>query len=206
MTAVLLLNADYSPMKVISWEKAVWLVLSERAFLLADYANRLIRSQTIEMAFPAVIALKKYVVGGQKIRMSRRNLLARDYYTCQYCGAKPRTASGRPDLSNLTLDHVVPRAQGKNGQVLLPWNGKTVAVTCWENLVCACYPCNAHKADRTPKQAKMILRAYPKRPTPWEGVRMAFGRARIPEEWAEFMPTSWRDGPDTYWTVELDSD
>jgi 5-methylcytosine-specific restriction endonuclease McrA len=189
-------------MRVIPWEKAVWLVISEKALLVADYADRLIRSQSFEMAFPAVIALKKYVVGGQKIRMNRRNLLARDNHTCQYCGARPKTPTGRPDLADLTLDHVVPRAQSRDGRVTLPWNGKSVAVTCWENLVCACYDCNARKADKTPKQAKMKLRAHPKRPSPWDGVRMAFGRAHIPEEWSDFMPPGW----ESYWTVELDPD
>ena len=200
MTAVLLLNADYKPMKVISWEKAIWLVLSEKALLVADYAGRLIRSQSIEMGFPAVVALKRYVQNGHKIRMSRRNILARDYHTCQYCGARPTTPSGKPDLSELTLDHIVPRAHNRGGRVTLPWSGKTVPVTSWENLVAACFTCNSGKGARTPAQAGMKLRAYPRRPSPLEGVRMHFGRTSIPEEWDPFIPDQWR----LYWDVELD--
>ncbi|MDB4278095.1 HNH endonuclease [Deltaproteobacteria bacterium] len=200
MTAVLLLNADYKPMKVIPWEKAIWLVISEKALLVADYAGRLIRSQSIEMGFPAVIALKKYVRNGHKIRMSRRNVLARDHHVCQYCGLQPKTPTGLPDRSELSLDHIVPRAQSRGGRVTLPWSGKSVAVTSWENLVCACHQCNSDKADRTPKQAGMHLRKHPRRPSPLEGVRMAFGRPSIPEEWDPFIPSQWRG----YWDVELD--
>ena len=201
MTAVLLLNADYKPMKVISWEKAIWLVLSEKALLVADYAGRLVRSQSIEMGFPAVVALKRYVRNGHKIRMSRRNVLARDFHICQYCGSRPRTPTGKPDLTDLTLDHIVPRSHSKAGRVVLPWSGKSVPVTSWANLVCACFDCNSAKAARTPKQARMTLRKYPKRPSPMEGVRMAFGRATIPTEWDPFIPDQWKG----YWDVELDA-
>lgn len=202
MTAVLLLNADYSPLKVISWEKAICLILEEKAMLVADYAGRLIRSASLEMAFPAVVALKKYVKTSQKVRMNRRNLLARDGFTCQYCGARPTTPSGKPDLVDLTLDHVVPRAKSFNGRVTLPWSGKVVPVTSWENLVCACYECNAKKADRTPDEARMPLRVKPKRPSAWDVLRMTFGRSDVPDEWSDFLPDDWRG----YWDVELDPD
>jgi len=201
-TAVLLLNADFSPIKVIPWEKAIWLIISEKAMLVADYAGRLIRSQSMEMEFPAVVALKKYVRNDQKVRMNRANILGRDGYTCQYCGIRPKTPTGRPLLSELTLDHVVPRAKSHDGRVTLPWNGKNVPVTHWENLATACADCNGIKAARTPDEAGMKLMRYPTRPSTWDAIRMALSRSAIPDEWEPFIPEAWSG----YWTVELESD
>jgi len=201
MTAdVLLLNADYSPIKIISWEKAVCLFLAEKVMIVEDYAGRIIRSTSMQVPWPAVVALKKYVRMGSKVRFNRANLLARDRYTCQYCGRRPKTPTGLPNLAELTLDHVVPRAQAREGFVVLPWNGRRVPVTCWENIVAACYDCNSAKADNTPKQAKLKLRVFPKRPSPWDALRMVMGRAQVPTEWDEYVPEGWRN----YYNVELD--
>jgi 5-methylcytosine-specific restriction endonuclease McrA len=71
-------------------------------------------------------------------------VLARDRETCQYCGAQPGRA-------HLTIDHVLPRAQG--------------GTTAWENVVAACAACNHRKANRTPQQAGMSLARLPRRPS-----------------------------------------
>jgi 5-methylcytosine-specific restriction endonuclease McrA len=201
-TAVLLLNADHTPIKVISWEKAVYLILDRKAHIVADYAGRVIRSANMEMAWPAVVALSRYVSTKNKIRFNRSNLLARDAYTCQYCGDRPRTATKTPKLDELTIDHVVPRAHSRQGMVTLPWNGKSVSVTCWENVVAACFDCNSRKADRTPAQAGLTLRSTPKKPSPWDAVRMSLTRTKVPDEWKDYIPhdSAWRD----YWDVELE--
>src|SRR3989442_672074 len=66
------------------------------------------------------------------------NIYARDGYRCQYCGAKC-------GIDQLTYDHVIPRSRG----------GRTT----WDNIVSCCYTCNANKANRTPAEARMTLRA-----------------------------------------------
>lgn len=198
-TQVLLLNADYRPMDVIGWEKAITLLLQEKVELVADYAGKLIRSPSVVLPWPAVVVLKRYVYVRNKIRYSRANIMARDDFTCQYCGHRPRTRSGRPLLEELNVDHVVPRSQGVNGKVRLPWSGDRVPVSCWENTVCSCVDCNARKADRTPAEAGLTLRTLPRKPGPWETVRMAFQRARIPDEWKQFAPPEWQE----YWDAEL---
>ncbi|MGO8753162.1 MAG: HNH endonuclease [Thermoguttaceae bacterium] len=71
------------------------------------------------------------------VTFSRRNVFKRDHFTCQYCGSQPGT-------EELTVDHVIPRAQG--------------GVSSWTNCVLACVACNKRKADRTPEQAGMKLR------------------------------------------------
>ncbi len=64
-------------------------------------------------------------------------------HNCQYCGAQP-------GLNGVTIDHVVPKAQGGGSN--------------WLNCVSCCAPCNAKKADRTPEQAGMKLRRQPFKP------------------------------------------
>jgi len=71
---------------------------------------------------------------------TRRNILMRDAYRCQYCGVKFHGG-------DLTLDHVIPRARG----------GRNV----WENLVACCHKDNHRKADRTPEEAGMELLRRP---------------------------------------------
>ncbi len=72
--------------------------------------------------------------------MTRRNVMHRDNYTCQYCGKK----------SDLTIDHVIPRSRG----------GKDV----WDNVVVACLRCNVTKGSRTPREAGFELNTRPCRP------------------------------------------
>lgn len=202
MTATLLLNADFTPIRVITWEDAINRLLDRKAHTVADYEGRVIRSEHLEIPVPAVLAQVRQSPTRNKIRFSRQNLLARDAYTCQYCGLRPGKKPS--DLEELTLDHVVPRAQSRNGEVVLPWNGKRVSVTCWENAVTACHGCNAAKADRTPAQAGLKLRSIPKKPSPWDAIFLTLRRTQIPEEWKLFIPedSAWRG----YWDVELDTD
>jgi 5-methylcytosine-specific restriction endonuclease McrA len=102
-------------------------------------------------------------------KFSRANVLARDAYTCQYCG---RTAASR----ELTFDHVLPRAQG----------GRTT----WENIVAACARCNEKKGCRTPAQAGMTLRRKPYRPRdlPILHVHAELGSG-IPDPWKSWVWT-----------------
>ena len=141
---VLVLNATYEPINIVSLQRAVILLLKEKAELV-EAANAELRSGRTHIPLPVVIRLVYYVriprlVG---IPLSRRTVLARDHYTCQYCGATP----GRAEL---TVDHVAPRSKG----------GETT----WENVVTACRRCNVRKGNRTPEEAGLILRSKPSRP------------------------------------------
>ncbi len=176
------------------------MVLERRARIVAEYADRVIRSANLVFPWPAVVALDQHVGRRKRMRFNRHNVLARDGYACAYCGSKPLRHDGRPDLGELTLDHVVPRAHSRNGHVVLPWSGRRVPVTCWDNVVSCCIRCNARKADRTPEQASMHMRQLPRTPTPLDAFRMSLARVRIPEEWNAWVPEEWRE----YWTVELE--
>jgi hypothetical protein len=90
---------------------------------------------------PSVIRLVAYKHVPLRMQVTtRRNILVRDGYRCQYCGEKFRGG-------DLTLDHVIPRSQG----------GKNS----WENLVACCRKDNHRKADRTPEEAGMPLKRRP---------------------------------------------
>lgn len=188
MTKVLLLNADYTPMRILAWQKAVGLVLEEKVGVVAAYEDRQIRSQSLSLPWPAVVALRRYARHRGRISFNRMHVIARDEASCQYCGVRPRTHTGRLELEALTLDHVVPRVQAVEGVVRLPWNGRRAPVNSWENVVASCSSCNASKGGRTPEEAGMTLLRVPRRPTSRELLRAAFARARIPEEWQPYVP------------------
>ena len=200
---VLVLNADYKPLRVVPWQRAVVMLLDNKASLVNAYAERLIRSASRSLPYPAVVALHRYSAFRHRIKFNRANVLARDGYACQYCGDRPLRASGRPDLAALTIDHIVPRAQADaQGRVVV--KGELRPVTCWDNVATACVPCNGHKADRTPKEAGMALRRPARMPNPLDLVWMTLFAVDIPDEWRDFLPedSPWRG----YWTAELDDD
>jgi len=139
--SVLVLNASYEPLNVVSVRRAVVLLLKEKAQLV-EAAESALRSERLTLPRPAVIRLVTYVRIPHRWRLpvSRRGILARDAYTCQYCAAKPPRGL-------LTVDHVVPRSRGGSKS--------------WENLVAACAPCNRRKGGLRPEEAGMRLCAPP---------------------------------------------
>lgn len=187
MFDTLVLNADYSPVRIVPWQRGVTLVLDERAYLVEPYVGRQVRSSRTAVPWPAVVTLRKYERRRPRLAFSRRNVLARDSYTCQYCGLRPQTSSGRPDLRRLTLDHVVPRARSTDGSVTLPWSGTSVRLTSWENVVCACALCNHRKGARTPDEAGLQLRERPRAPRSGEGLGWLGAHSPLPSEWRAWV-------------------
>lgn len=141
---MLVLNASYEPLQLISARRAVILLLQEKAELV-EAAQQRLRAQGFSLEIPLVIRLVRYIKIPRRLRLpcSRRGVLARDRETCQYCGIQP----GR---SQLTVDHVMPRSRG----------GQTI----WENVVTACRECNHRKGGRTPEEANMLLMSVPRQP------------------------------------------
>lgn len=166
MERVLLLNASYEPLRVISWKRAICLLTLGKVEVLETY-EREVRSVTLAFRLPAVVRLLTLVrFRNHTIRFSRQNIYLRDRYQCQYCG---RTK--HPD--ELTYDHVVPRSMG--------------GLTAWDNIVTCCLPCNKKKGGRTPQQARMNLIGKPKRPS-WHPILMITLTAhRTPESWRAYL-------------------
>lgn len=165
MERTLLLDQGYQPISVISWRRAICLMTLGKVEVVETY-DRDIRSVRLVFKMPAVVRLLRAVgYFRSPVRFSRQNVLARDRWACQYCGA-------RPPLEELTYDHVVPRSRG--GQ------------TSWENIVTACVDCNTRKANRTPEQAGMRLRKRPVRPT-WVPVfTVEISRSSMPDAWRDY--------------------
>lgn len=163
--AVLVLNASYEPLNVVSVRRAVVLLLKDKAQLV-EAAESVLRSERLTLPTPTVIRLVTYVRIPHRMHLpvSRRGVLARDGYTCQYCGAQPGKA-------RLTVDHVVPRSRG----------GKKS----WENLVTACAPCNRRKGRRLPDEVGMKLN---RRPTAPRIIALAFIEAGARNEvWQKYL-------------------
>jgi 5-methylcytosine-specific restriction endonuclease McrA len=193
---VLQLDVDFTPLRLIRWERAVELVLAARAYTVAALPDRFVRSPSLALPWPSVIVARTPARLRPRVGFHPRNVAARDGYRCAYCGIAPMLADGRPDRRALTLDHVVPRAQAREGTVVLPWSRKRVPVHCWENAVAACVRCNQRKADRTPEQAGMTLRTLPRAPRPTDALRIHLARlSSIPEEWRPYLPSGWLAEP-----------
>jgi len=166
MESVLVLNATYEPLSVVSQRRAVVLLLKEKAELL-EAAEQRIRAAHFSLPAPLVIRLVYYVRVPHRasIPVTRRTVFMRDNYVCQYCGRKPAK-------SELTVDHVLPKVRG----------GRST----WENLVCACQRCNLRKGARTPKEANMPLLRKPERP---RYVAIAFmSQASDKDAWEKYIP------------------
>jgi 5-methylcytosine-specific restriction endonuclease McrA len=161
----LLLNASYEPIRVISVERAVVLILTGKAEPVSD-SGHVMRSPSTEVRVPLVARLVKMakVPRMQRVPFSRKMLNVRDNGQCQFNDC---TARGT------TIDHVVPRSQG--------------GTTTWENCVMACSPCNFKKADKTMEQLGWTLK---KTPEPVYGPMVLAARmgryAELPE-WAQWI-------------------
>jgi len=138
---VLVLNASYEPINVCAARRAIVLVLKGVASTEERTSHQVVSTRMC-LPLPSVIRLLEYRrIPRQTRALSRKNILLRDRYTCQYCGRSC-------PASELTMDHVVPRSRG--------------GASTWENLVASCIDCNNRKGSRTPDEAGMKLSQPPK--------------------------------------------
>ncbi|MFK7925041.1 MAG: HNH endonuclease [Bacteroidia bacterium] len=162
MTQVLVLNQDYQAISVCKAEKALILVIGQKAELINDVADRKFRSVKRDFQFPSIIRLYRYVpIPYRKLALSRENIFRRDGYTCVYCGSK----------YELTLDHLIPSSKG----------GRTT----WDNLLTACRECNALKGDRHFEEVGLELNSKPFRPSWIMYLRQFTGLVR--EDWKPYL-------------------
>ena len=158
----LVLNAGYEPLAVVSFKRALVLVLEGKASLLASDEDHPVLSSSGEWERPSVILLRRYVriPSGRNVPVSRRGVLRSDGQRCAYCSS-----------SASTIDHVLPRSRGGEDS--------------WENLVACCLRCNNVKGDRTPAEMGWSLRLTPRAPhgTAW----LVRGVERPEPRWDEFL-------------------
>ncbi len=164
--SVLVLNASYEPINICDVKRAVRLIFKGIA-CAEDESDIVIRSPSVSIRVPLVIRLHYYVhIPHRLVKFSRKNVLLRDKYKCQYCGK-----SFPP--STLTLDHVIPSSRG----------GKT----CWDNVVTACSQCNHRKGDRTPQEAQMWPIRTPKALSLIYSIHQTRSVDRCHEVWKKYM-------------------
>ena len=178
----LVLNADYQPFSVLplstmTWKEAISGVIQDKYDIVLEYENVYIRSPSISIPLPSVVASRKYRNPDHSIPFSKKNIFLRDEYLCQFCGNE---FSG----TELTFDHLVPRSKG----------GKTD----WDNIVSSCDKCNRAKGNKTNWISPLGLDRplnMPFKPTYFDlAAKMKKRKLIIPEGcgWEEFI--QW-DGP-----------
>ncbi len=161
-THVLVLNQDFSALTVCSVQRAVVLIHLRKAELVEALPGHTLRSPSVSFPWPSIVRLRFYVrVPYRRIMLSRKNILRRDNFRCQYCGSR----------ESLTVDHVFPKSRG----------GKDT----WKNLVAACTSCNNKKGSRTPEEANLTLRRKPFRPSHVMFIRDYVGT--VEETWKPYL-------------------
>lgn len=184
----LVLNADFTPLSIIGWQKALILSLRHNRnknigveiidFYKDDFING---TGGKKFPIPAVVKTVKYFrVNHHQVKFSRKNIFLRDDFTCQYCGS-------HKDTKDLTYDHVIPKSL---------WRSNIQSPTNWTNIVTACMMCNRKKGNRTPKQANMPLKNLPIMPiksTKFLPIASLLFKIRsdIPQEWLVYLPQSY---------------
>lgn len=171
MQKALLLDKNYMALSIVSWKRAVKLMVKGKAEAV-DMGEEIfdvtpVRHGSGIFKIPTIIRLLTVIpwrAHQGRLRFSRRNMLHRDGNTCQYCG-------NHVGKNTATIDHVIPRSKG----------GKTDYLNC----VTSCKDCNNIKGDRTPQEAGMKLLSKPRKPT----FLMMYKHhlKNPPQEWGSFI-------------------
>ena len=140
MSRALVLNASYEALCVVTSQRALVMVLNDKAELLHATEN-VFRSERYAFPEPSVVKLTHFVrvPFPSRIALSRRAIFARDNHRCQYCGAQAEN-----------VYHVVPRSRGGSHS--------------WDNVVASCKNCNSRKEDRLLSETNFVLRSRPMAP------------------------------------------
>lgn len=203
-SSVLVLNKFYAAVRIINAKRAFALLFKENAEVVSiddgqynsynfsswvdvstfkaecgftdEEEYECIRTFSFEIRVPKIIRLIVYdKLHRADVKFNRKNIFARDQNTCQYCGKVFST-------SELSLDHIIPRAQG--------------GVNDWKNIVCACTNCNKHKGGRRPAEAGMKLIQEPVKPGNCPTVQLKLSSNKY-QSWKQFLDNA-------YWSVTLE--
>ncbi len=191
---VLVLNRTFLPVEVTTVRRAFSLLIGDQASVLdEDFALKQWRewqdippradAETIHtpsriFRAPRVIVLIHYDrTARHEVKFNRKNIFMRDSNRCQYCGRRRPTRE-------LSIDHVIPLSRG----------GKSV----WENVVCACLPCNSRKGSRPLEHSGLHLVRAPRKPRWHPLMKVGIVRKGWLDPYRSLLDVA-------YWTVSLDS-
>lgn len=178
---VLVLNKSWIPILIESVKRSLIHIFDDKALFIdpEDYSvydweqwidkykdeKNEINACSFTVKKPEVIVLKyQNKIPKRNVRLTRKNLLIRDQYRCQYTGQKI-------NLKDATIDHVVPRSRG--------------GVTDWENVVISSKDVNIIKGDKTPEEAGMKLLQKPQRPMYY--MFLSNYAENRPQSWEKFL-------------------
>jgi 5-methylcytosine-specific restriction endonuclease McrA len=135
------LNYDYTPLNITSTRRGYVLVDKGKAEIIKSAENPIVAGYQTYVR-PLIIRLLSYIRFNQRnLKVNRTRIYKRDNHECAYCGSKKQ----------LTLDHIIPKSRGGGND--------------WNNLVTCCFKCNLKKGNKTPEEAKMVLKVKPYAPT-----------------------------------------
>jgi hypothetical protein len=120
-------------------------------------------SEKFVFKVPDIIVLETGIYKPKSV-YSRRKVLTRDRYLCQYCGCQLTNKTA-------TVDHVISRSRG----------GKNT----FENVVACCRPCNAKKGDKSLEEMGWTLLTQPKCPA--EDILSQYPEMDYPATWVPFV-------------------
>jgi len=148
----LALNADYSPLGLMGWQEAIGIVMRSKAYVVEAH-DAVVRSQSLTLKIPSVIALRRYADANRSAPFTRKNIFdsyARldaegVHWKCALCGDIER----RRD--HLNFEHIVPSSKG--------------GTSCYANVSIAHRSCNTRKGGRTLAQAGMTLHVQMRQPS-----------------------------------------
>jgi len=187
MNRALVLNKHWIPVNVVGVEKAFKLLFTGRASCLnyetflhhdldswIDISEKLslpkIKMSRMTIAIPELLLLDDYSgIPHRRVTYSKRNVIFRDKFICQYCGK-------RCSDKEVTVDHVLPKCKG----------GKSA----WDNIVTACLSCNQKKNDKTVEQAGMYPLKTPREPRGTNPLFCLSKTDSMKESWKKFLFTS----------------
>lgn len=194
MEHVLTLNANYVAIAIVTFKRAIRMLCAGRAEVveaannyyenysfsswaelsafkvqnnIANDYDRVLYTENNVIIVPTIIRTLYYdKVNFGKVKMTRKNIYARDKYTCGYCGKKFST-------EHLNIDHVIPKSRGGRNE--------------WTNVICSCIKCNSRKNNLTPKEAGMKLLRAPFEPRESFTLNCDISYKRYFKTWGEFI-------------------
>ena len=135
----LVLNGDatplsYLPLSIIPWQSAIKLLYTGRVNVIKTYTDWSVHSQHLTISVPSIIMMNEYTQHKHRVKYNRGNIYARDGYRCQLqITEQCKRLQGRVSISELTIDHVVPKSLGGSNS--------------WANVATSCKACNWTKGS-----------------------------------------------------------
>ncbi len=176
----LVLNIDYSALKIITWQRAITLEMLNNDVpelgleVVEYYKDKTVRSAGGKVfKIPSIMKTTKFIKKRKKVPLKKRNVFNRDKYMCVYCG---RQLSDK----NITIDHVVSRHEWRVRK--LPGNPH-----CWTNVVSSCKSCNFKKGSLSVESAGLKLSKKPVEPSYNDFLRQSLAGRDCPNEWKVYL-------------------